>query len=178
MLSLESEAEHVQGDFSSRVALADENSERTSIFTSPEQHDYILPGTLLPESPPGSRARVSQLNQEEEMAEAGYTLTVSDYIDRLSAAASDPEGPSIQELLYNYYGEFYDYNPDHSSYAENNSAANDSYQFVGDTVASTASCLSTISIRGIPAGVQAQDIPFREQDDPPDSPASCCPDSG
>ena len=47
--------------------------------------------------------------------------------------------------------------------------------YEGDTVASTATYLSSLSVRGMQVDEYVMEIAFREEDDPPDSPVDCCP---
>ena len=114
-------------------------------------------------------------------------ITVDDYIQELLRVAGDSDGNGIQQHLATYYGEFYDYNPEQDYYGEGVGQAAMSREnsegesvllsptFEGDTVASTATYLSSVSVQSIRGGVGGLqledfivDIPFREQDDPPD----------
>ena len=94
--------------------------------------------------------------------------------------------------MVNYYGEFYDYDLAQGYYGEGQTAATtgvSSHQagqdsLAEDTAAYTATYLSVLSVQQLAGEVRQMqldttemEIPFSEQDDPPDSIIDRCPNN-
>jgi len=124
----------------------------------------------------------------------GMSMSMADYIDMLNELARNYEEQDFHQHQSNYYGEFYDSNPEDSYYGEGLTVAHfqgnngdtlsgsstsimnvTALDLEGETVGTTATYLSEISVQQIVdsvASLQVEqlviEIPFAEQDDPPD----------
>ena len=113
------------------------------------------------------------------------SVTVDEYIAELSAAARASQEHGTQQYMREYYGEFYDDEPGQFYYGEWQEADRAAVRQVGqghhdgDMVASAATNLSGVSVRLSELTAtrgEGAEIPFQEQDDPPDFTFAGCPD--
>jgi len=138
---------------------------------------------------------------EEAEATTGETLigngqgmlsSTGEYLAALETASRDFHENGARHYLENYYGEFFDYDSARDYYEEGQTtaAANVGSSHQGqnsieeDTAASTVTYLTALSVQHLTGDVRQMqldenemDIPFSEQDDPPDSLIDRCPNN-
>lgn len=119
-------------------------------------------------------------------------MSATDYMNMLSTIYSQYEGQDMQRLQQEFYGEFLDDEPDQSgaeaSHASGSAAQDEEYmsstdepwqgseeEYEGSTVATTITYLSQVTVQQISLSAASMqidekilEIPFVEQDDPPD----------